>query len=105
VAAGGVIDLKRLVVNCRSVRPDGVNVIYVGRPSPFGNPFSHEDGTLAQFKVATRAEAIARFEDYLLASSELQALLPALRGKRLACWCAPYPCHAEVLALYANRPG
>lgn len=76
--------------------------MYVGRGSPFGNPFTHGESRLAQFRVATRAEAIARYEDWLLQQPELVARLPELRGKVLGCWCAPLPCHAEVLARYAN---
>lgn len=91
--------MSALVVNVRSGAPCDV---YVGRPSKWGNQYSHEDGTLARFKVATRAEAIARYEEDLLANSALLAQLPELRGKKLGCWCAPYPCHAEVLARYAN---
>ncbi|MDX2820370.1 DUF4326 domain-containing protein, partial [Streptomyces ipomoeae] len=26
------------------------------------------------------------------------ALVPPLRGKTLACWCAPELCHADILA-------
>lgn len=94
------LDLKRLVVNRRrTARFD----VYVGRPSIWGNPFSHEqEGTLAAHLVATRAEAIAKFEEYLLASPDLMTRLHELRGRVLGCWCAPLPCHAEVLARYAN---
>jgi hypothetical protein len=30
------------------------------------------------------------------------AALPELRRKDLACWCAPLPCHGEVLLELAN---
>jgi hypothetical protein len=30
------------------------------------------------------------------------AALPELRGKDLICWCAPKPCHADVLLDLAN---
>src|SRR5215831_6014372 len=33
---------------------------------------------------------------------ELMAALPELRGKDLACWCSPEPCHGEVLLELAN---
>ncbi|MER6590740.1 DUF4326 domain-containing protein [Micromonospora purpureochromogenes] len=36
--------------------------------------------------------------------SELLALLPDLRGRRLGCWCAPERCHAEVIAELADSP-
>jgi hypothetical protein len=41
-----------LVVHCKKARYD----VYIGRPSPWGNPFSHKQGTLAQFQVASREE-------------------------------------------------
>jgi hypothetical protein len=89
-----------LVVNVRNGAPCDV---YVGRGSIWGNPFSHLDESKYDvIKVATRAEAIAKYEEYLLASSELMNHLSELRGKKLGCWCAPYPCHAEVLVRYAN---
>ncbi|MDQ7802900.1 DUF4326 domain-containing protein [Amycolatopsis sp. A133] len=33
----------------------------------------------------------------------LLALLPALRGRRLGCWCVPEPCHAQVIAELADN--
>ena len=32
-----------------------------------------------------------------------QALLEALRDKRLACWCKPKPCHGDVLVKLLNE--
>lgn len=81
--------------------------VYVGRGSPFGNRYTHKmlDLTLAEVQVATREEAISRFEDDLLADPLMMArVCLELRGKKLGCWCAPYPCHAAILAHYANLP-
>lgn len=72
-----------------------------------GNPFSHKDGTLAQFKVATVEEAIESYEKWLDTQPELLAALPELTGHDLGCWCVRYghePCHARVLLRRAN-PG
>ena len=33
---------------------------------------------------------------------ELMAALPELRGKDLACWCSPEPCHGAVPLELAN---
>jgi len=77
--------------------------VYIGRPSPWGNPFSHEEGTLAEFKVFSRTEAIRQFEIWLRAQPELVALVKReLKGKTLGCWCAPLQCHGDVLAKIAN---
>lgn len=52
----------------------------------------------------TRDEVIAKFESYLRSSPALVAAAKQeLRGKDLACWCAPLPCHAEVLMRIANE--
>lgn len=78
--------------------------VYVGRPSKFGNPFSHLPSTLAQFKVATRDEAVEAFERWLMGRPEMVAAVKReLRGRDLVCWCAPARCHAEVLLKIANK--
>lgn len=79
--------------------------VYVGRPSEWGNPYSHleQPGTLT---VATREEAIEEYRGWLMRriNSEpgFMTKLAGLHGKRLACWCAPKPCHAHVLARAAE---
>lgn len=95
----------KFVVNIRSGLPFDE---YVGRGSPFGNKYTHLplDETQAEVQVATRQEAVERFEDDLLADPELMARVRRdLRGKVLGCYCdEPLPCHARVLAHYANAP-
>ena len=76
--------------------------VYIGRPSRWGNPYSHKDGTLAEFKVGSRREAISKYEEYLLQNEELMASLHELKGKILGCWCKPASCHGDILAKYAN---
>lgn len=85
------------VVHCKRDPYD----VYIGRPSKWGNPYSHKDGTLAKFKVASVDEAISSYRDYLL-ESPLKDDLEELRGKTLGCWCAPNPCHGDVLVELAN---
>jgi hypothetical protein len=93
--------LSQFVVHCKRAPFD----VYVGRPSKWGNLFSHQRGTLALFRVATRAEAISAYEIWIQTQPELMTALPELRGKVLGCWCAPLPCHAEVLARLAKSSG
>jgi hypothetical protein len=89
----------RLVVN---VKKSGCDV-YVGRPTKWGNPFSHQNNTTAQFLVATKEEAIRKFRTWLLGQPELvEEAKRELRGKTLGCYCAPSECHADVLAEIAN---
>jgi hypothetical protein len=81
------------VVHCKKDKYD----IYIGRPSKWGNPFSHLNGTLAQFKVDSREEAIARYREWIVQQPELMAALGELKDKVLGCWCAPKDCHGNVL--------
>ncbi len=76
--------------------------VYIGRPSKWGNPFSHRLGTLARYRVRTREEAIERYGEWVTAQPQLMAALPELRGKVLGCWCKPQACHGDVLARLAD---
>ena len=80
------------VVHCKREAYD----IYIGRPSKWGNPYKiGKDGT--------REEVIAKYEDYIIHSKIIMDI-DELTGKMLGCWCAPLPCHGDVLLKLAN-PG
>lgn len=79
------------VVHCKKESFD----VYIGRPGKWGNPFVIGlDGT--------RREVVEKYRAYLMNSPDLLASLPELEGKTLGCWCAPLPCHGDVLAELAN---
>jgi len=86
------------VVN-RRVEPFDV---YIGRPSKWGNPFTHLAKSAAKFRVPFD-QVLPRYEAWLLEQPELMAALPELRGKVLGCWCKPGPCHGDVLARLADE--
>ena len=72
------------------------NAVYVGRPSKWGNPYKLK-------KNSSREEAIAQYRNWLIneiAHSRLN--IRELYGKDLVCWCAPLPCHADILLELAN---
>lgn len=78
--------------------------VLIARPTIWGNPFSHKEGTLARYRVATRDEAIERYEAWLLAQPALVRLVKQeLRNKVLGCWCKPLRCHGDILARIANE--
>jgi len=80
------------------------DAVYIGRPSVWGNPFSHMPNTLAKFKVNTREEAVEAYKNWILTQPDL--LLKAKRelcGKSLVCFCAPLACHGDVLVEIANE--
>jgi len=79
---------------------------YVGRPSRWGNPYVFDRSTLKEGRVlvASRAEAVRRYEADLLADPERVAeARRLLAGRDLACYCLlDGPCHADVLLRIAN---
>lgn len=78
--------------------------VYIGRPSPWGNPFTFKEGTSAKFICPTREECIQKYEEWLMAQPELVAMAKTeLKGKVLACWCAPLACHGDILSKIANE--
>lgn len=89
------------VVHCKRAAYD----VYIGRPSIWGNPFTHivDRQTKAEFIVATREEAISRYRDYIEKSPQLLLRLIELKGKVLGCWCSPLPCHGDVLLELINK--
>lgn len=110
VRPGRVLNMRDVMGSSPFDVPAGV--VYIGRPSKWGNPFTHlaAEKTKAQFQVATREEAVARYREWILAPAQagLRAQLHELRGKDLACWCAPNACHGDVLvelAAHVEVPG
>jgi hypothetical protein len=90
-----------------SKRVNGLEVVYVGRPTVFGN--NHRLGyCVVCRKEHDRAEAVAEHreeaERAFYKENDLWGLKLMLRGKNLACWCPlDKPCHADVLLELANR--
>lgn len=83
------------VVHCKKEPYD----VYIGRPSKWGNPFTHKPGTRAMFIVPTRQEAIEAYREWITNGDGRHLLndLGELKGKTLGCWCKPQCCHGEVL--------
>ncbi len=68
--------------------------IYIGRGSQFGNPFRiGQDGS--------RDEVIRKYSSWFYArlaqDPEFGAAVRGLRGSTLLCFCAPLPCHGDVI--------
>lgn len=70
--------------------------VYIGRPSKWGNPF------IIGIDGGRRA-VIRKYRAWLLGQPELVAQArQELKGKDLVCWCAPKPCHGDVLQEVAD---
>jgi len=84
------------VVHCKKESYD----VYIGRPSKWGNPFTHLEGsTQAKYFKPSRAEAIEAYRNYILKGDGIHLLndLDELDGKVLGCWCKPKSCHGDIL--------
>lgn len=83
------------IVHCKREKFD----VYIGRPSKWGNPFSHKAGTGATDIVATREKAVLAYKQWITKGDGKHLLkdLFELRGKTLGCWCKPLACHGDVL--------
>lgn len=80
------------VVNVRDEEFD----IYIGRAS-FGWADSKWRNPYRITFNRSRQQAIAAYRSYIQTRPDLLRALSELSGKRLGCWCAPLPCHGDVL--------
>lgn len=71
------------------IPPDAV---YVGRGSPWGNPYKRGEH-------GTRDEVIKLFVERVLPTLDVSSL----KGKDLVCFCAPKRCHADYILIKANN--
>ena len=102
--------MNTTVVN---ISRQGKYTVYVGRPSWWGNPWSHKESILAQFHTDTPEEAVLNYEKWLWGldfTDVLQAKrwwildhLGDLRNQKLGCFCKPHICHGDILAGIVNN--
>lgn len=82
------------VVHCKREPYD----VLIDRTTKWGNPWrigSH----------GTRADVIRKYRAWLMEDRQADLrdeVRRVLRGKTLGCWCAPRPCHGDVLLEIAN---
>ena len=81
--------------------PNGLEIVYVGRPSKWQNLNLSElwgaEGAVEMYRV--HVEAAREFDP-----EAFEEWIAPLRGKNLCCWCAiGSPCHADVLLELANK--
>ena len=88
------------VINIRSIR--GVwpeNTVRVDRRSRWGNHFiMRNDSDKERDRVCDAYEKWLQERPAMIDRAKRE-----LRGKDLACWCAPKRCHAETLLRIANE--
>ena len=84
------------VVNVTEVNRHDDDVVRIDAGSDWACPYRvGEDGT--------RPQVVAKFAAYVRTRPDLLDRLDELRGRRLACWCPPLPCHGDVLVDLVER--
>ena len=90
-----VLNLRRIAGDTSAEALLERGIVRVDRATKWGNPFR-----LARH--GSRIEVVERYRRDLwrrIRAGEVDLdELATLDGRDLACWCAPLPCHAEVLA-------
>lgn len=82
--------MKTICVNI-STYQGPQDIVYIGRPSKWGNPFKiGRDGD--------RQECLDKYYEYIKNQRpDLLEKLHELKGKALMCWCKPESCHGDIL--------
>lgn len=84
------------VVNKYKVDMSDPDIVYIGRGSPFGNPFVMQNKSDEE-----RARVIKEYRHWLWSQIQqgviTKEMLLGLDGKKLCCYCAPKPCHGDVI--------
>jgi len=97
-----VVNLRRGNENYDEYVGGAVRWRGLGR-SPWHNPFARR---MRRGEI-TREECVRLYEEYISTRPDLLDSLATTveeQGGRLGCWCAPEPCHADVLVrLLKNR--
>ena len=78
----------------KQVSPNGLPIVYVGRPTKWGNPY----------KVGEAGNARQCVNAFIHIIAPKMENIKELSGKNLSCWCKiGEPCHADVLLKLANE--
>jgi hypothetical protein len=86
--------MKTKIVHCKKETYD----IYIGRGTPYGNPF-------VIGKDGSRSEVIQKYREWILEQPELiEKIRKELKGKTLGCWCKPKDCHGDIIIEIIENP-
>src|SRR3990167_8829863 len=102
--------MKRVV----HVNDQAVYDVYIGRPSRWGNIFSHKKSKYPVVMVDSAEEAVENYNRWLCGdiktqleiTPSIEEIKKSLRGKRLGCFCKKNgnePCHGDILVRIANE--
>ena len=81
------------------------NTVVVSRPSKWGNPFKVIAPEFQHLAVQLFERQLKEFGAYFSPGPvTIEDIQRELKGRNLACWCPPGPCHADHLLSIANVP-
>lgn len=92
------------VINRRTAtKEEKANAHYVGRPTPLGNPWTLPKGeepgaTLTKYKAWLNLQWKTQNPKVIYALKLLATIYRNEGELTLMCWCAPNPCHADIVA-------
>jgi len=101
----------------KQVSPNGLEIVYVGRPTKWGNPFKvgryfipTDEIILNPFNPKSENckdidQCLKLYTEHLERELKYKRLnIDELKGKNLSCWCSlSEKCHADVLLKIANE--
>lgn len=110
----------------KMVSPNGLPIVYVGRPSKWGSPFFVNPARTLEkhnppeiigdiFACKNAREAVQQYKRTCIGSKlrlhfQVENIIKELKGKNLCCWCPledkdgnKVPCHADILLRLANN--
>jgi hypothetical protein len=92
--------------------PNGLPVVYVGRPTKYGNKHKMTDMRPPNEKLARELAVVAYENDLRRELEQNPHFLDPLKGKNLACWCPlqdkngnSIPCHADIIIKIMKERG
>jgi hypothetical protein len=111
---------RERVKGFRLESPNGLSIVYVGRPTKWGNPFevgrfftSELPNPNHLLEIIDKSHASDLFTWFMEGMSlfgyygyypSKHEIKKELKGKNLACWCKEgEPCHADILLKIANE--
>jgi len=81
-----------------------LDAVLVDRRTKWGNPFRVGDAHPTRAGYVLRADDVLALHRALWDTPEKRQMMrDELRGKDLACWCAPEACHADFYLAVANE--
>lgn len=90
------------VVNLKKDKYD----VYIGRGSPFGNPFKIGKTYGICYRSITREQAIELYKPWFYMNIQgkpgFKEAVLKLKDKKLGCYCKPLACHGDIIKLYLD---